>query len=437
MSLFSSLLLIFLLVVISALFSCAEISLAASRKLRLEMLVKDGVADAERVLQLQAQPGNFFTVVQIGVNAVAILAGVVAEPALSPHVASAVSLFYQGPWLDSVSFWIAFLLVTCVFILFADLVPKRLAMIAPERVAVAIVRPMLFLVVLFKPLVWLFSTLTRGVFALFRLPQSRHDVVTSDEVYAMVAAGAQTGALLRHEHHLIENVFELDARHVPSAMTPRESIVYLLQDDDDARVREQIVAHPYSRFLVCNGDIDHVVGYIDTKDLLRRLMQGQGFSLFDKALIRAPLTIPDGLNLWEVLEQMKTAGEDFAVVVNEYALVVGVITLTDVTGMLMGNLLNLSAEEPQIVRRDENSWLMDGLTPLTDVMNALDLDKLPNPANYETLTGFIMHMLRKIPKKADFVVFSDYKFEVVDMDGHKINQLLVTRVKSEPTELAL
>src|SRR5450830_397217 len=425
MSFFASFLFILLLVVISAFLSCAEISLAASRKIRLEMLAKDGDHNALRVLALQAQPGNFFTVVQIGLNAVAILGGVVGEPALTPHMRDLVALFYEGPWMENVSLAISFLLVTGFFILFADLMPKRLAMLAPERAAILLVSPMLFLERVFKPLIWMFNGLSKMFFTMFGLPQVRHDVITPNEIHAIVDAGAQAGALLHQEHHLIENVFELESRYVPSAMTQRESIVYFLVTDTEEMLRQKIIDHPHSRFLVCENNIN---------DVLKRLLKGEQFSLRDKGLIHVPLSIPDSLNLWEVLERMKAVDEDLAVVVNEYALVVGIISITDVTSVLMGNLLNLSSEEQQIVKRDEHSWLMDGLTPLAEVMNALSISDYPNPMGYETLAGFIMYMLRKIPKKTDFALFADYKFEVVDIEGNRINQLLVTRFKPEKVE---
>ena len=282
MSFFASLLLILLLVVISAFFSCAEISLAASRKIRLEMLVKEGEPKALRVLSLQAQPGNFFTVVQIGLNAVAILGGVIGEPALTPHLVDLVGLVYQGPWLANISFSISFLLVTGFFILFADLMPKRLAMLAPERAAIALVGPMLLTETLLKPLIWLFNGLTKMIFTLFGLPQMRHDVITPNEIHAFVEAGAQAGALLHQEHHMIGNVLELETRHVPSAMTQRESIVYFTVSDTEEMLRQKIIDHPHSRFLVCENNIDDVLGYIDSKDVLKRLLKGERFSLHDK-----------------------------------------------------------------------------------------------------------------------------------------------------------
>ncbi|MDY7578439.1 hemolysin family protein [Herbaspirillum sp. RTI4] len=428
MSFFASVFVIFLLLLFSAFLSCAEISLAASRKIQLDMLAKAGVQDAVKVLALQALPGNFFTVVQIGLNAVAILGGVVGEPALTPHLQAAIGWLYQGPWLENIAFSCSFILVTSVFILFADLIPKRLAMSSPERLAVLLVRPMLFFVVLFKPLIWVFNGLCKLIFSLFGLPQARLDTITPHEIHAMVDAGAQAGVLLDQEHHLIENVFELESRYAPSAMTPRDSIVAFFLTDDEAQIRQKIVDYPYSRFLVCEENIDEIRGYIDTKDVLKRLLRGEHFSLLDKGLMHIPLTIPDSLNLWEVLERMKTIDEDFAVVVNEYALVVGIITITDVTNVLMGNLLNIAVEEQQIVKRDAHSWLMDGATPLADVMHALDLTAFPNPLGYETLAGFIMYKLRRIPKKADFATHEDFKFEVVDIEGHRINQLLVTRI---------
>ncbi|MFL9922726.1 hemolysin family protein [Herbaspirillum lusitanum] len=434
MSIFVSLLLILLLIVISAFLSCAEISIAAARKIRLEMMSKEGEQNADRVLALQAQPGNFFTVVQIGLNAVAILGGVVGEPALTPHIRGVLENFYQGAWLENISFAGSFLIVTSVFILFADLMPKRLAMAAPERAAVFLVKPMLVLENLFRPLVWFFNGLSKAFFTLLGLPQVRTEVITPSEIHAMMDAGAQAGVLLHQEHHLIENVFELETRYVPSAMTPRESIVYFLMNDSEETIRQKIIDHPHSRFLVCDGHIDAVLGYIDSKDVLKRLLKGERFSLNDKGLVHSPLSIPDSLNLWEVLERMKAMDEDLAIVVNEYALVVGIISITDVTGVLMGNLLSMPDEEQQIVRRDENSWLMDGLTPLGEVMNELDIEEYPNPVGYETLAGFIMYMLRKIPKKTDFVLFSDFKFEAVDIEGNKINQLLVTRFKQDKSD---
>ncbi|ENX5463931.1 hemolysin family protein [Salmonella enterica] len=404
----NSIFIIFCLIAVSAFFSISEISLAASRKIKLKLLADEGSINAQRVLKMQENPGMFFTVVQIGLNAVAILGGIVGDAAFSPAF-SALFSHYMSPELsEQLSFILSFSLVTGLFILFADLTPKRIGMIAPEAVALRIINPMRFCLFVFRPLVWLFNGMANNIFRLFKIPMVRKDDITSDDIYAVVEAGALAGVLRKQEHELIENVFELESRTVPSSMTSRESIIWFDLHEDEQSLKKKVAEHPHSKFLVCNEDIDHIIGYVDSKDLLNRVLANQSMAL----------------------ESFKTAGEDFAVIMNEYALVVGIITLNDVMTTLMGDLVGQGLEE-QIVARDENSWLVDGGTPIDDVMRVLDIDEFPQSGNYETIGGFMMFMLRKIPKRTDSVKFSGYKFEVVDIDNYRIDQLLVTRLDNK------
>ncbi|MET3136145.1 CBS domain containing-hemolysin-like protein [Undibacterium sp. GrIS 1.2] len=431
MALFDHFLIIVLLVAISAFFSMSEISLAAARRVKLQILESEGELRAGRVLELQRHPGHFFTVVQIGLNAVAILGGILGEQALTPYFASVFhSVFGLNSWVDTASFLTSFIFVTSLFILFADLMPKRLAMTAPETVAMAVVVPMLWCVRLFKPLVWLFNGLSILFFNLFNVSTTRDDQITSDEIYAMVDAGAEAGVLQAREHHMIGNVFELESRTVPSAMTQRDSIVYFSLQDSDVVIRQKIAEHPHTKFLVCDGQIDHVVGYVESKDILKRVLTNQAFSKVQELSLRTALVVPDSLTLSDMLEQFKGTREDFAVILNEYALVVGVITLNDVLSTLMGNLVHPFMED-QIVQRDANSWLIDGATTIEDVCRALQIDTLPEQGSYETIAGFMMTMLKKIPKRTDSVMVSGYKFEVVDIDHYRIDQLLVVRIKED------
>lgn len=262
----------------------------------------------------------------------------------------------------------------------------------------------------------------------------RKDDITSDDIYAVVEAGALAGVLRKQEHELIENVFELESRTVPSSMTPRENVIWFDLHEDEQSLKNKVAEHPHSKFLVCNEDIDHIIGYVDSKDLLNRVLANQSLALNSGVQIRNTLIVPDTLTLSEALESFKTA-EDFAVIMNEYALVVGIITLNDVMTTLMGDLVGQGLEE-QIVARDENSWLIDGGTPIDDVMRVLDIDEFPQSGNYETIGGFMMFMLRKIPKRTDSVKFAGYKFEVVDIDNYRIDQLLVTRIDSKATALS-
>ncbi|WP_437610188.1 hemolysin family protein [Erwinia sp. V71] len=426
-----SLLVILVLIAISSFFSLSEISLAAARKIKLKLLADEGNINAMHVMKMQETPGMFFTVVQIGLNAVAILGGIVGDAAFSPAFYTLLVRVMSPELAEQLSFICSFTLVTSFFILFADLTPKRIGMIAPEAIALRIINPMRFCLFVFRPLVWFFNGMANMIFRLFKIPMVRKDDITSDDIYAVVEAGALAGVLRKQEHELIENVFELESRTVPSSMTSRENIVWFDLHEDEASLKAKIAQHPHSKFLVCNEDIDHIIGYVDSKELLLRVLGNQSMTLSSGVQIRSALIVPDTLTLSEALESFKTAGEDFAVIMNEYALVVGIITLNDVMTTLMGDLVGQGMEE-QIVARDENSWLVEGGTPIEDVMRALSINEFPHSDNYETIGGFMMYMLRKIPKRTDFVKFAGYKFEVVDIDSYRIDQLLVTRIDERP-----
>ena len=425
-----SLMIIALLIALSALFSMAELSVAASRRVKLRQLLDMGDARAQQALDVQDEPGDYFTVIQIGQNTVAILAGLVGEGAFAPAVD------WAGAWLQVtpenarvVGAVLSFLLVTSLFILLADLLPKRLGMVAPETVAVRVVGPMRYFTVVFRPVVWLFKRLTDGLARLLGLPARRDDRVTPDDILAMAQAGAEAGVLARREHQVIENVMEMDTRMVTSAMTGRDQIIHFLVDDSEVLIRARIDQYPHSTYLVCDGSIDHVLGYVDAKQLLRRLLNNEPISLKLEGLITKVLMVPDRLTLSEVLTAFRQAHEDIAVIVNEYSLVVGIITINDVMSTVMGELVSPMDEE-QIVQRDENSWLIDGMTPIPDVLRVLSLDELPLQSDYETMAGFLMVMLRRIPRRTDAVECGGFRFEVMDVDSYKIDQVMVTRLSS-------
>jgi CBS domain containing-hemolysin-like protein len=282
--------------------------------------------------------------------------------------------------------------------------------------------------------VWLFKRITDLLSALLGLPERRDDRVTPDDILAMAQAGADAGVLARPEHEVIENVIELDTRVVTSSMTARDQVVHFLIDDSEVLIRARIDQYPHSTYLVCDGSIDHVLGYVDSKNLLRRLLNNEPISLKAEGLVQKVLMVPDRLTLSEVLAQFRQAHEDFAVIVNEYGLVVGIITINDVMNTVMGQLVS-PLDEEQIVQRDADSWLIDGMTPVPDVLRALNLDDLPDSTEYETLAGFLMVSLRRVPRRTDTVEWGGYRFEVMDVDAHKIDQVMVTRLgRSEATD---
>ncbi|CAM5793101.1 hemolysin family protein [Ottowia pentelensis] len=426
MSFTQSLLLIVLLIVVSAFFSLAEIALAASRRLRLRPLADAGDLRALRVLQVQEQPGDYFTAVQIGVNAVAILGGIVGEGLFGPPLERLLALWLPAGLAGDVAFAVSVLIVTSMFVMFADLLPRRLGMAEPERVAMALIGPMNAVRLALRPLVWLYARCADALLRTLGLPLQRDERITPDDILALAEAGTQAGAIDRPEQQVIENLLELETRTVSSAMTPRDRIAWLHHDDPDEVVRARIAAEPYSTYPVCRGELDQAIGYVDAKELFQRVLNGQPIRLTDDSLLHKLVVVPDRLSLSEVLNQFRQQHEDFALIVNEYSTVVGVVTLNDVMSTVMGELVTQEDEE-MIVRREDGSWLIDGLTPMSDVLRALDLNEPPHMSEYDTLAGFLMVMLRRVPRRTDRLSWDGHRFEVLDVDNHRIDQVLVTR----------
>ncbi len=421
MSLITATIFLLLLLTLSAFVSAAEIAIAAGRKIKLQIMAKEGEVRALDVLHMQENPGGFITVVQVVLNAVAISAGAVGESAISPYL----QLLIKHEAAASI---ISFVLITSLFSLLADLMPRRLAMSNAEIFAVRLVRPMMALTFIFKPVIWIFDGAANLIFELFDISTIRQDDITPEDIYAVMDAGAEAGVLKKQEHHLIENIFEMQERTVTSVMNPREHIVYFDSKTSTEEVVEVMIAQPHNKFLVCEeDDLEQIIGYVESRSFLALVLNQQEVSLTDKALLKPALFVPDTLSLFEVLEMFKSTGADFAVIVNEYGLVVGVITLRDVMSIVMGELVTV--EEQPIVQRTDNSWLIDGMTPIEDVIRALDIVNLPRSQNYEAISGFMMYMLRKIPKKTDTIEYANYRFEIIATDNLKITQLLVTKLE--------
>lgn len=423
-----------LLVLASAFFSLAEISLAASRRLRLEMLAKEGNAAAKRILHLQDQPGHYFTVVQIGLNGVAILAGAVGESSITPSLEPLAALVLPPEYAGSVASSIAFLAVTLLFVVLADLVPKRLALLAPERIALVVAPPMTLLMRLLHPLVWAIDALASAVLRVAGAPERRREEVTVDEIVALADAATRAGTLLAEEQKLVTRVFELDERTVRTAMVPRDEIVYLLVGEAEESIRKKLRNHPHGKFPVCDGSLDRPVGYVDTRDLFLSIIDGEKVSLTAEMVVRDLLVFPDTLTLLEALQRFRSAGQDFALIVNEYAIVVGLLTLRDVMDTVVA-VNPVVGREEMIVQRDADSWLLDGLTPIAEVAEVLGIDEFEGSEHFETIAGFMMYHLRKVPKRTDALEYKGYRFEVVDIDNYRIDQLLVTRL-APPSEAA-
>ncbi|MDT6960845.1 hemolysin family protein [Cupriavidus sp. SZY C1] len=427
-----------LLVLASAFFSISEIALTAARRTKLQVLSERGDRRATKVLLLKEEPGNFFTVVQIGVNSVAILAGILGEKHVSDLLFDALLPWLSPDVAQRTANIGSFLVVTLLFIQFADLIPKRVAMTFPEACAVNVIGPMLTLLKVFKPVVWVFNAAADAMLKLLGIPTKPVDQITTEDIAAMVDAGAEAGVLHKHELHLIENVFELDSKPITAIMAPRDDVVFLTLDESADSVRRKLVNQPHAQYPVCGKTIDDVLGYMDSKDILQLLLANENASVLGdigKHYDKNVLVIPDTLTLSESLTRFREMHESFAVVMNEYGLVVGIVTLDDIVGALMGDIL-YSAEDEQIVRRDATSWLVDGLTPLVDLKKALELDTIPGDDYVDTAAGLVIYALKRIPKKSESITVAGFRFEVLDIDHHKIDQLLVSRLEAAGTGTA-
>ena len=381
------LLAILILVGLTAVFAMGEISFAGSRKVRLAQMAKAGDQRAQLVLRMKERSGNYFSGMQICINAVALLGGLASDSAFSGFFEPILEYFFSPATASSLAF-------VCSFVL---------------------------------PFVWLLTWLSNVLMKFFNLPTAREDRLTSEDIVATINEGSRAGLIAPTEKDAIKNFMNLEDRYVPSAMTERDCIVYFDLDESTQSVAQKITKSPHDRFLVCDGDIDHVIGYVDSKEMLKLTVDGKPLSLKDSELIHPVHNVPDSLTLSELLEQFKDQRMDFAIVVNEYGLTMGLVTLKDILSVVIGEFSVLSEDE-QIVQRSDGTWLVDGATPVDDVERMFNIDRMPEEENYETVSGFMMYMLRKIPKLTDKVEFEGYRFEVIGVENRRVDQVLVTKI---------
>jgi CBS domain containing-hemolysin-like protein len=434
-------LVLLLLVCINAFLALAELSIASAKRIKLAQLRDAGDARADVVLHLKDNPNSFLGIVQIGLNVIGILAGVFGEAALNARVTQLfVGWGMADGWLrDGLSLTISVGVITAVFLLFGDLLPKRIAIHAPEPIACALAPLLRTLQKPFTPLLWIFGKLVDAILRFFNIRADGEERITTDDVYAMVEAGAQAGAVDRDEHHLIQNVLSLGERAITSAMTPRQNIVSIDISDDEETVKTVLAEEPKARFIVTDGDIDHPVGYIDAADLLPRLVNNQTVRLQRNELkawgMKPILMVPDTISVLDGLDQFRGAGEDIALVANEYGVVVGLMTMNDVMAAIMGRIVEEVARDKSIVPMTDrkDAWLIDGLAAIGDVKELFGWESLPNEENYQTISGFLMSLHKKWPRKADSVLWQNVKFVVVDTEGSRIDQVMATLVKTDPT----
>ncbi|MFT8674879.1 MAG: hemolysin family protein [Acetobacter sp.] len=440
MLLFSlGLLALMLLIAFSVLISLSEISFAAAREVRLRSRADAGDRKAQAFLALRRNSGQVMTAIQICLNGVGILGGIVSSEMLAPPLAQSLQDWGLSAWrAQNLSSAFCFVFVTGMFVLFADLLPKRVAMNNPDKVGLSVGWFLRLALRVLYPFVWIFSKISDAILSALKIPAaSAVEPVTPEDLHAILAAGTASGALLQQEHLMIGNVLALQDRSVTSAMTPRDEIVFLDIQDTPEHNYDKVRAAPYSRYPLCNGGLDRVIGSIRSEDVLASVVnpadaaRGKTTDNPIARMRRDVLSVPETLHLWDTLAQFDSHNTGFALIVNEYGLVVGLITFKDIMGVLMDGLAS-PFEEQAIVRRDEKSWLVDGAAPIGDVIRELQIMDLPGHEQFDTIGGFVMHRLRRMARRTDRVDAAGFRFEVVDVEGFRINQLLVTNLTARP-----
>jgi putative hemolysin len=418
------------LIFLNALFAMSEMALTASRKARLQVMVEAGDAGAQAAMDLHDNPTKFLSVVQIGITSISVLNGIVGDAAFSgPFATWLHKTFAIGDKAAEITATaMVVVVITVATIIFGELVPKRVGQMYPETVARLVARPMEWLSIITRPLVRLLSVSTEGTLRLMGIHGDAVRSVTEEEIAASLEEGVDAGVIEAQEHQMVRNVFRLDDRQVGSMMIPRIEIVWLDAAAPPEDVLRVIGDEEHSRYPVCRGGLDDVVGVVSAQSLLQQLMQGRELSLTDK--LQPPVFVPETLSGMELLDHFKASGAQLVFVVDEYGEVQGVITVRDVLEAITGEFTTPSAENAWAIQRADGSWLFDGLIPVPELKDRLALKELPEEdrGRYNTLAGMIMLLLGRLPHTTDSVEWGGWRFEVVDLDGKRVDKVLAQAI---------
>jgi putative hemolysin len=429
-SLTTEILILILLILINGLFSLSEMAVVSARKVRLQQRAEEGNKAARTALNLAAQPTRFLSTVQIGITLIGILSGAFGGATIAETLEAA---FAQNPALAPYSGALAVGIVVTVITYFSlvigELVPKRLALNNAERIATIIAPIMQFVSTIARPFVSLLSVSTELVVRLLGIKPASEPTITEEEVKILIEQGRESGVFEDVEQEIVERVFRLSDRTVNSLMTHRSEMVWLDVEDPLEVNIQKILSSGHTNFVVCKGDFDHVIGILRAKDLLREYAAGRPVSI--PGSLPMPPFVPEGVNALEVVARLRHDKSPVALVVDEYGTIDGMVTLTDVLEAIVGDIPALDDKgEPAARQREDGSWLLDGMMSVDELQMLLDLDELPEEAaDYDTVGGLFMAQLGRVPATGDTFEWNDLRFEVVDMDGHRVDKVLVSPTK--------
>lgn len=417
-----------LLLLLNGVFVMSEMAIVSARKARLLQQANEGNKHAATALSLAQNPNVFLSTVQIGITLISILLGALGGPALSKPLADLLQRWALiSAYADSLALIIIVVLITTLSLLVGELVPKRLALHNPEKVATVISGPMLFVSKVFSPLVWLLGKMTDFSLQLLGIRPSDEPPVTEEEIQMLIDQGTEAGIFEESEQDMVEGVFSLGDSRVYSLMTPRTDIIWLDIQDSPDKIRRKISESDFSRFPVCQDSLDMVLGIVKARDLLAPPgLSSDNFKLKDK--LRPAFYVPETMFASRALEVFKEKNAELMLVIDEFGTMQGLLTLNDIIEEIVGDI----EVESQPMQRQDGSWLLDGMMQVDDFKELFNVEQMPNENEYETLSGFIMMTLGRVPMASDHFEWSSMRFEVMDMDGHRVDKVLVTTLTSRP-----
>jgi putative hemolysin len=423
------------LILLNGVFAMSEMALTASRKARLQVMIEAGERGAQTAIELHDNPTKFLSTVQIGITSIGILNGIVGDAAFSQPLAAWLERTFDAlPSTGAAVTATALVVVSITFltIIFGELVPKRLGQMFPEIIARLVAAPMNWLSTAARPFVALLSMCTEATLRLLGIRGNSNRSVTEEEIAASLEEGVESGVIELHEHQMVRNVFRLDERQIGSMMIPRAEITWLDAAAPLSETLALMAEHQRTRYPVCRGDLSDVVGVLAAQSLLPALARGETPSIID--LVSAPVFVPETLTGMELLEHFRGSDAELVFVVDEYGEVQGVITVRDVLEAITGEFSAPADDDAWAVERGDGSWLLDGLIPVPELKDRLGLKALPEEerGRYNTLAGMIMLLLGRLPVVTDRVDWQDWRFEVVDMDGKRIDKVLVSPIVEPP-----
>jgi magnesium and cobalt exporter, CNNM family len=426
MSIGLEIIIVLLLIVLNGVFAMSELALASVRRARIAVLERKGVAGATTARELAGDPQRYLPTVQIGITLVSMLTGVFGGARIAGDLEAWLAAI---PALESVAGTLSLVLVvvltTYLTLVLGELVPKHLALRRPEHVAAHVAPSIAWMARVTGPIVWLLDKSSGVVLRLFGLHRTPRQTVTEEELKALLAEGTQAGVLEEEERDMIERLLRLADKPVRAIMTPRTEIAWIDRTDPPQEVAATLKSSPHSRFVVCEGSVDNVVGVVQAKNILDRILDGGEVSL--AAALRQPMVVPDTVTALDALERLKSDPLGLALVMDEYGSFEGVVTAADVLEAIVGDP---SDTEPQVDGAgsgEEGALVVDGMMPVDELKSRLSLPDLPAEGSYHTLAGLVLALLRRVPRVGDRIVFSGWRFEVLEMDGRRVDKVRASR----------